>query len=290
MPTVKYYNPATSQWELIGVGNIGPTGPTGPTGPNAGIPYVFSTITTKADPGTGNFRFNNGIASSTTQIYISESANGGANAVNFLAALDDSTSTTKGILTFTNAANEQIIFSVTGTVVDEGNYQTIPVSWISGGLPANLQLNYLTFSRTGDIGATGPTGATGATGPTGASGQSTFVIALSDETTSLTTGTAIVTMRAPYAFSITSIPRASLTSASTSGNPTIDINVGGTSILGANKLSIDANELTSTTAATATTLASNPTNVADDAQITFDIDVAGTSARGLKVTIFHTRS
>jgi hypothetical protein len=142
---------------------------------------------------------------------------------------------------------------------------------------------------TGSTGPTGPTGATGATGPTGASGQSTFVVALSDEATAITTGTAKVTMRAPYAFSITSIPRASLSTASTSGLPTVDINVAGSSIL-TNLLTIDADELTSTTAATAATLTNNPTSVSDDAEITFDIDVAGTGAKGLKVTIFHTKS
>jgi hypothetical protein len=142
----------------------------------------------------------------------------------------------------------------------------------------------------GAQGLQGTTGTQGVQGTVGATGQSTFVVAVSDEVTDLTTGTAKVTMRAPYAFSITSIPRASLTTASSSGNPTVDINVAGSSILGANKLSIDATEKTSTTAATATTLASNPTNVSDDAEITFDIDTAGTGAKGLKVTIFHTKS
>lgn len=116
-----------------------------------------------------------------------------------------------------------------------------------------------------------------------------MVIALSDEATAITTGTAKVTIRAPFAMQITQIPRASLSTVSTSGNPTVDVNVGGTSILGANKLSIDANELTSTTAATATTLAANPTSVADDAQITFDVDTAGTGAKGLKVHLYYTR-
>jgi hypothetical protein len=114
-------------------------------------------------------------------------------------------------------------------------------------------------------------------------------VALSDEATAITTGTAKVTMRAPYAFSITSIPRASLSTVSSSGIPTVDINVAGSSIL-TNKLTIDASEKTSTTAATAATLTNNPTNVSDDAEITFDIDVAGTGAKGLKVTIFHTKS
>ena len=87
--------------------------------------------------------------------------------------------------------------------------------------------------------------------------------------------------------SITQIPRSSLTSASSSGLVTCDINKGGTSILGANKLSIDANELTSKTAATQTTLASNPTSIADDDEFTVDIDAAGTGAKGLKVYIYY---
>lgn len=114
------------------------------------------------------------------------------------------------------------------------------------------------------------------------------VIAISDETTNITTGTAKVTWRAPYAMTLTQIPRASLATASTSGNPTVDINEAGTSVLGVNKLSIDANELTSVTAATPTTLAD--TAIADDAIITFDIDVAGTGAKGLKVTLYYRRA
>ncbi len=114
------------------------------------------------------------------------------------------------------------------------------------------------------------------------------VIALSDEVTNITTGTAKVTWRAPFAMTLTQIPRASLATASTSGNPTVDINEAGVSVLGVNKLSIDANELTSVTAATPTTLADS--SIADDSIITFDIDVAGTGARGLKVTLYYRRS
>ena len=114
-----------------------------------------------------------------------------------------------------------------------------------------------------------------------------MVVALSDETTNLTTGTGKLTMRAPFAMRLTDLPRASLSTASTSGLVTVDINEAGTSVLGANKLSIDANELTSTTAATPTTIAD--ALIADDAQIRFDIDAAGTGARGLKVTLYYIR-
>lgn len=112
-----------------------------------------------------------------------------------------------------------------------------------------------------------------------------FTLAVSDETTAITTGTAKVTFRMPFACTVTAV-RASVNTASSSGNPTFDINEAGTSILGANKLSIDANEKTSQTAATATTIADS--SIADDAEITIDIDTAGTGAKGAKITIYYT--
>jgi hypothetical protein len=114
-----------------------------------------------------------------------------------------------------------------------------------------------------------------------------LAVAVSDETTALTTGTAKVTFRMPFAMTVTAV-RASLSTASSSGNPTFDINEGGTSILGANKLSIDANEKTSTTAATATSISDSA--LADDAEITIDIDTAGTGAKGAKVYIIGTKA
>ena len=115
-----------------------------------------------------------------------------------------------------------------------------------------------------------------------------MVIALSDEYSILTTGTAKVTIRSPYAITLTQIPRASVNTASTSGLPTVDIKKNGTTILGANKLTIDANEKTSVSAATATTLAT--TSIADDDEITFDVTVAGTGTKGLKVILYYKRA
>jgi len=108
-----------------------------------------------------------------------------------------------------------------------------------------------------------------------------FIIAVSDETTTITTGTAKITFRMPYAFTLTDI-RASLTTVSSSGIPTIGINEGGVSILSTD-LTIDASEKTSTTAATPVVI--SDTTLADDAEMTIDIDVAGTGAKGLKVAL-----
>lgn len=106
-------------------------------------------------------------------------------------------------------------------------------------------------------------------------------VACSDETTALTTGTAKVTMRMPYAYTVQSV-RASLTTPQTGGSIfTVDINENGSSIL-STKITIDNGEDTSTTAATPPVL--SDTSLADDAEITFDIDQIGDgTAKGLKV-------
>ena len=115
-----------------------------------------------------------------------------------------------------------------------------------------------------------------------------IVVAASDETTALATGTAKVTFRMPYAFTLTSV-RASLTTAQASGSIfTVDINEGGTTIL-STKLTIDNTEKTSTTAATPPVISDS--SLADDAEITIDIDQIGDgTAKGLKITLIGTRA
>ena len=112
-------------------------------------------------------------------------------------------------------------------------------------------------------------------------------LAASDETTALTTGTAKVTFRMPHAMTLTAV-RASLTTAQASGSIfTVDINESGTSIL-STKLTIDNTEKTSTTAATPAVI--SDTALADDAEITIDIDQIGNgTATGLKITLIGTR-
>lgn len=110
--------------------------------------------------------------------------------------------------------------------------------------------------------------------------------ALSDEATALTTGVGKLTSRAPFAGTLTAV-RASLTTASSSGVVTVDVNIGGSTVL-STKLTIDASEKTSVTAATAAVISSS--SITDDDEITFDIDTAGTNATGLKVRLYITPS
>jgi hypothetical protein len=122
-----------------------------------------------------------------------------------------------------------------------------------------------------------------------ASGNPTesIIIACSDESTALTTGTAKVTFRMPYAFTVTAV-RASLATAQASGSIfTVDINEAGTTII-STKLTIDNTEKTSTTAATAPVISDSA--LADDAEMTVDIDQVGDgTAKGLKVVLIGHR-
>ena len=118
------------------------------------------------------------------------------------------------------------------------------------------------------------------------SAKQSVIVACSDETTDLTTGTK-VTFRMPYAFTVTEV-RASLTTAGTGGTlVTVDIHESGTTIL-STKLTIDASETTSTTAATPAVISDSA--LANDAQMTVDIDAVGSTntGKGLKVEIIGT--
>ena len=173
-------------------------------------------------------------------------------------------------------------------------------------------------------GPQGPTGATGAVGPAGADGADgadgigvdaggttgqvlakasgtdydtgwvslttadIYVIACSDETTALTTGTGKVTFRMPTAGTLTAV-KATVTTAPAGSALIVDINEGGTSVL-STQLSVDDGEKTSATAATPAVISDSA--LANDAEITIDIDQvgSGTAGAGLKVNLYVTRS
>lgn len=106
----------------------------------------------------------------------------------------------------------------------------------------------------------------------------TWGIAVSDESTAITTGTAKVTFYAPYACTIDEV-FSGVTTQSSSGVVTVDVNKAGTTIFSTNP-SIDASEDTSLTG-TAAVLSTTTLSKGD--KITIDIDAAGTGAKGLKV-------
>jgi hypothetical protein len=115
-----------------------------------------------------------------------------------------------------------------------------------------------------------------------------MIIACSDETTNLTTGAAKVTFRAPFAFTILGV-RANVKTAPTGNTIVVIIKEGGNSIFSTN-LSIDASQKTSVTAAVPVVI--SDTSIADDAEITIDIDQIGSTVAGvaLKVVILYRKN
>lgn len=126
--------------------------------------------------------------------------------------------------------------------------------------------------------------ATSSSGGGSTSVQCDFVVAISDETTALTTGTAKITFRASRAMTLTKI-KASLSTAASSGVTTFDVNKNGVSVF-STLLTIDASEKTSESAATAAVLST--TAIGADDEITVDIDAVGTGAKGAKITFVGT--
>jgi len=115
-----------------------------------------------------------------------------------------------------------------------------------------------------------------------------IVVPVGDESTALTTGTNRVRFRMPFAATLLAV-RAAVNTAPTGSTLIVDINEAGVSVLGT-KLSIDATEFTSTTAASAATITDS--SLADDAEISIDIDQIGSTVAGagLKVSLFVRRA
>ena len=115
-----------------------------------------------------------------------------------------------------------------------------------------------------------------------------IIIPIGDETTAIVAGAPLKTFRMPFAMTPTAV-RASLTTAASTGTFTIDINETGSGTILSTKLTIDATEKTSTTAATPAVI--SDTALADDAEITIDVDDdAAGDATGLKITLIGVRA
>jgi len=168
-----------------------------------------------------------------------------------------------------------------------GNWQIISVEKLTG-TRTNQASQSGNFLSTVAVDGTTITGNGTAGSPLVAKIFEVIQLACSDETTALTTGTK-VTFRMPFAMTLTAV-RGSVTTAPTGATLlTVDINEGGTTIL-STKLTFDASEKTTTTATTPAVI--SDTTLADDAEITIDIDSVGSTiaGAGLKVTLIGYRT
>lgn len=123
-----------------------------------------------------------------------------------------------------------------------------------------------------------------------------FIVAITETATVVTSGVKQFSFRMPYAFTATEA-RATLDTGQTSGTTLkVDINEAGTSILGATKLTFDNGQEATGTAAlsgiTITNLSSiADASIADNAEVTIDVDAVGDgTAKGLCVTLIGRRT
>lgn len=131
----------------------------------AGFQYTYDTDTTGSDPGSGLLRFNNATLASATALYISETTGGSQGIAAEIATWDDSTSTIHGKLRMFKQSNPAIfaLFNVTGTLTDNGSWDTLTVAYVSGsGSFSDNDVVTIQYIRNGDKGDTGSQGVPGA--------------------------------------------------------------------------------------------------------------------------------
>ena len=120
--------------------------------------------------------------------------------------------------------------------------------------------------------------------------QVVVTFACGDEDTAIDSTGQVISFRMPFAMTLAAGSagvRGSLVTAGTGALLTVDINEAGSTIL-STKLTFDASETTTTTAATPVVI--SDTSLADDAIITVDIDQVdgGGAAAGLKISLIGT--
>lgn len=126
------------------------------------LQYIFSTTTTDSDPGAGKLRLDNATQNAATTIRADLADNAGSDLTNFLALLDDSTSTNKGLLTLRHAtdATKWLSFKV-ASVASPSGYRNITVTNPFGSSAtafANGDALLFDFTPTGDKGDQGDPG------------------------------------------------------------------------------------------------------------------------------------
>ena len=128
--------------------------------------------------------------------------------------------------------------------------------------------------------------------PTPVNDLQSFVIALSGETGDIETGTGVTYFSLPFGFTLTELPRASVSTAPAGSVLTVDINIGASTpaTILSTKLTVDAGEKTSLSASTPCVLSSTVFN--SDDIVSFDIDGVGSSTAGvgLKVELIGIRT
>ena len=132
-------------WRYVGVGLAGEQDAV-----LGGVPWVFDSTTTDADPGAGFMRMDNATPASVTTLYLSDTSAISA-ASGFLNSFDDGGDTDdRGIVVLQSVSGAVIIATVTGSVVDGSGYRKLSVTPLNvSGTFVEGELVFLQFMRAG---------------------------------------------------------------------------------------------------------------------------------------------
>lgn len=137
------------------------TGNKGADGLSAGLPFIFSTNTTIADPGAGSFRLSSATPSAVTSIAVSDvsAEPSGPNIASILASWDDSSNLThRGTITLRKLTAPQNFaqYAINSSITPNSGWSSVPVSHVaSSGSFSAADIVTFEFARTGDKGIDG---------------------------------------------------------------------------------------------------------------------------------------
>ena len=156
-----YQLSAGDTWDDTGVNLKGSTGAQGPNGADAGFDLTWRTATS-GDPGAGGIRGNNDDQSLITEFAIDDVDRNGENIEGALQALDDSTSSIKGMawIVQTNDKSKWIFAEISANFSDQTGYWTVTAAIRENGaaIDADAVVSCLIIPKgdKGDQGIPGP--------------------------------------------------------------------------------------------------------------------------------------
>ena len=150
-------------------GAQGAQGATGDAG-LTGVQMQFDTdVDMASDADSGDVRFSSSTVSEVTQISIDDADENSADISTWVLTWDDAGSTVRGHVTVQSNGTPSTFgtFVIDGASTDNSGWTVLSVSHIdSSGTFSEDEDVSVSFSRTGDVGATGATGSQGIAGPT----------------------------------------------------------------------------------------------------------------------------
>jgi hypothetical protein len=123
--------------------------------------FTFDSSTTMADPGAGDVRFNHGTVGSVSAIAFDATSADTSNpdVSDFIANWSSGTNSAhEGYITIRKSGTPATfaVFSLTGAVVDNTGWLQCPVTFVdSNGTWSNADVMYISFAKSGNLGATG---------------------------------------------------------------------------------------------------------------------------------------